>query len=57
MDWRCSSSGRVPALQALNPKFKPYYCQKKRKRRKKERRKEENKPQSLPFESIASVVD
>jgi hypothetical protein len=32
MDWRCGSSGRVPALQVLNPKFKPqsYHLKKKK---------------------------
>jgi hypothetical protein len=31
MDWRCSSSGRTPALQAQSPEFKPqsYYKEKK----------------------------
>jgi hypothetical protein len=30
MDWRCGSSGRVPALQAQSPEFKPKNFFKKR---------------------------
>jgi hypothetical protein len=29
MDWRCSSSGRVPALQTQVPEFKPSPTEKK----------------------------
>jgi hypothetical protein len=30
MNWRCGSSGRVPALQAQNPEFKPESPKKKK---------------------------
>jgi hypothetical protein len=30
MDWRCGSSGREPALQVQNPKFKHQSHQKKK---------------------------
>jgi hypothetical protein len=32
MDWRCVSSGRVPALSALSPEFKPQSHTKKERR-------------------------
>jgi hypothetical protein len=41
-DWKCGSSGRVPALQMRSPEFKPHYQKKKEKKRKK--RKKEQVP-------------
>jgi hypothetical protein len=39
MDWRCGSSRIAPALQALNPDFKPQSHQKKKKRGEERKRK------------------
>jgi hypothetical protein len=38
VDWRCGSSGRVPALQGRSPEFKAHFQQKKK--REKVRKKE-----------------
>jgi hypothetical protein len=37
MDWRCGSSSRVPALQALSPEFKLQSHKKKKKKKKKKK--------------------
>jgi hypothetical protein len=37
MNWRCESSGRVPALQAQSPEFKPHSHRKRERQRQRER--------------------
>jgi hypothetical protein len=37
MDWRCSSSGRAPALQVQSPEFKSQSHQEKRKGKERKR--------------------
>jgi hypothetical protein len=47
MDWRSRSSGRVPALRAQSPKFKPQSHKKKKKRKERKRNPTNNKRESL----------
>jgi hypothetical protein len=43
MDWRGGSSSRLPALQVLNPEFKPQSHKKKKQKKKKEKKKKKER--------------